>query len=105
MQKLLPASKIKRKRYDLKVTKAVLPTALLLDNEMQQTYYAIPKICGHLPTILNDGFQLHLVNDKENDWECHSGARYFHVDENGLVTFSNQEVVFLQNTFLIIIQK
>lgn len=40
---------------------------------------------GRLPAILNDGFQLPLVNGEENDWKCRSGARYFHIDEHGLV--------------------
>ncbi len=60
-------------------------SALPLDQETQDAYLEIRKLRGRLPAILNDSFQLPLVRGEELNWKCRSGARYFHVDAEGLV--------------------
>jgi MoaA/NifB/PqqE/SkfB family radical SAM enzyme len=37
------------------------------------------------------GFQDNLVEGKPNTWRCRAGARYFYVDENGLVHYCSQQ--------------
>lgn len=60
-------------------------STLPIDEETRNTYLKIRKIRGRLPAILNDSFQLPLVNNQEVQWKCRSGARYFHIDSGGLV--------------------
>jgi MoaA/NifB/PqqE/SkfB family radical SAM enzyme len=60
-------------------------SAMLLDQQTQDAYMKIRKLRGRLPAILNDSFQLPLVKGEELDWKCRSGARYFHIDPEGLV--------------------
>ncbi|MCP4442412.1 MAG: radical SAM protein [Aureispira sp.] len=60
-------------------------SAMILDEATQEAYMAIRAMQGRLPTFLNDNFQLPLVRGEEIKWKCRSGARYFHVDENGIV--------------------
>ena len=37
------------------------------------------------------GFQDNLADGKPNTWRCRAGARYFYVDENGLVHYCSQQ--------------
>ncbi len=62
-------------------------SALLLDLETQKAYMEIRKMKGRLPAILNDSFQLPLVKGNDVNWKCRSGARYFHLDAEGLVHY------------------
>jgi len=59
--------------------------ALPLDAEAQEAYQTIRAMRGRLPAVLHDNFQLPLSRGEEVEWKCRSGARYFHVDEHGLV--------------------
>lgn len=59
--------------------------ALPFSQEEQDAYMEIRKLKGRLPALLNDSFQLPLVRGEEVNWKCRSGARYFHVDAEGLV--------------------
>lgn len=59
--------------------------AIALDPNMQEAYKTIRALKGRLPALLNDSFQLPLVRGEAVQWKCRSGARYFHIDENGLV--------------------
>lgn len=60
---------------------------MLLDLETQKAYLEIRKMKGRLPKILNDSFQLPLVKGPSIDWKCRSGARYFHLDAEGMVHY------------------
>ncbi|MFK7808693.1 MAG: radical SAM protein [Saprospiraceae bacterium] len=62
-------------------------SALLLDLETQKAYLEIRKLKGRLPKALHDSFQLPLVKGQSIDWKCRSGARYFHLDAEGMVHY------------------
>ena len=50
------------------------------DDETRKVYLQIRAMRGRLPAMLNDRFQLPLINDKDYNWKCRSGARHFEVD-------------------------
>ncbi len=56
-----------------------------LTEDMQKAYKKIRALRGRLPIIFHDKFQVALAEGKEIDWKCRSGARYFHIDQEGLV--------------------
>lgn len=60
-------------------------SALPVDKETQDAYMKIRELKGRLPAILNDSFQLPLIKGEEVNWKCRSGARYFHIDTDGIV--------------------
>lgn len=60
-------------------------STLPIDEPTRETYLKIRALKGRLPAILNDSFQLPLIENKEVQWKCRSGARYFHIDSKGLV--------------------
>ncbi|NOQ74091.1 MAG: radical SAM protein [Crocinitomix sp.] len=60
-------------------------SAIPIDQEMQEAYMTIRSMRGRLPAILHDRFQLPLIQGKEVKWKCRSGARYFHIDTEGIV--------------------
>jgi len=59
--------------------------AIKLEQHYQDAYHEIRSMKGRLPTILNDNFQLPLIKGEPINWKCRSGARYFHIDEHGLI--------------------
>lgn len=59
--------------------------ALPLSKDAQNTYMKIRKMKGRLPRMFHDKYQVPLVQGKEIEWKCRSGARYFHIDTKGLV--------------------
>ncbi len=59
--------------------------ALPLSAETQEAYATIRGMGGRLPSFLHDDFQVKLVRGEQVRWKCRSGARYFHVDGDGLV--------------------
>lgn len=56
-----------------------------LDDAHQAAFLEIRGLAGRLPPWLHDDFQLPLSQGQELSWSCRSGARYFHVDEHGIV--------------------
>jgi MoaA/NifB/PqqE/SkfB family radical SAM enzyme len=60
-------------------------SAIPLDLEMQEAYLKIRSLRGRLPAMLHDRFQLPLIRGEEVKWKCRSGARYFHIDTEGIV--------------------
>lgn len=60
-------------------------SALPLSKEYQEAYLKIRALKGRLPALLHDRFQLPLIRGEEVNWKCRSGARYFHVDAEGMV--------------------
>lgn len=55
------------------------------NKETVEAYKEIRKLKNRLPSVLHDNFQMPLVEGKEINWKCRSGARYFHIDTEGLV--------------------
>ncbi len=62
-----------------------LGQALSLDKKTQEAYMTIRSMKGRLPAFLNDNFQLPMIRGEEVNWKCRSGARYFHIDTEGIV--------------------
>jgi MoaA/NifB/PqqE/SkfB family radical SAM enzyme len=60
-------------------------SALPLGKDMQDAYLTIRSLRGRLPALLHDRFQLPLIRGEEVKWKCRSGARYFHIDTEGIV--------------------
>ncbi len=60
-------------------------SAIQLDQDSQDAYMKIRKLKGRLPAMLHDSFQIPLIKGNDVKWKCRSGARYFHVDTEGLV--------------------
>jgi MoaA/NifB/PqqE/SkfB family radical SAM enzyme len=60
-------------------------SAIPLDQDSQDAYMRIRKLKGRLPAMLHDSFQIPLIKGDDVNWKCRSGARYFHVDTEGLV--------------------
>ena len=59
--------------------------AVTLNPASQAAYRTIRALKGRLPALLNDRFQLPLIKGEEVNWKCRSGARYFHLDAEGIV--------------------
>ncbi len=55
------------------------------DEPTKKVYLQIRSMRERLPAMLNDRFQLPLINGNEYHWKCRSGARHFEVDGQGLV--------------------
>lgn len=55
------------------------------DDRTRSVYMQIRQMRDRLPAMLNDRFQLPLINGKDYSWKCRSGARHFEVDGQGLV--------------------
>jgi MoaA/NifB/PqqE/SkfB family radical SAM enzyme len=60
-------------------------SAIPLKQDSQDAYMKIRKMKGRLPAMLNDSFQIPLIKGDNVEWKCRSGARYFHIDTEGLV--------------------
>lgn len=60
-------------------------SAIQLDQDSQDAYMKIRKMKGRLPAMLHDSFQIPLIKGENVNWKCRSGARYFHIDTEGLV--------------------
>ncbi len=60
-------------------------SAIPLNKAMQEAYLTIRSMRGRLPALLHDRFQLPLIRGEEVKWKCRSGARYFHIDTEGIV--------------------
>ncbi|MFZ4796112.1 MAG: radical SAM protein [Bacteroidia bacterium] len=60
-------------------------SALPFNQAEQDAFMELRKMKGRLPAMLNDNFQLSLIKGENVDWKCRSGARYFHLDAEGLV--------------------
>ncbi len=58
---------------------------LLFDEETKAAYNELRTLKNRLPSFLHDNFQLPLVKGEDIKWKCRSGARYFHIDTEGLV--------------------
>ncbi len=56
-----------------------------LDPATRTAYAEIRALGRRAPSYLGDDFTRALVDDGELAWKCRSGARTFHVDEEGLV--------------------
>lgn len=56
-----------------------------LSDEARHAYQHIRQLQGRLPIYLHDDFQLPLSQGRSVAWKCRSGARYFHVCQDGLV--------------------
>lgn len=61
-----------------------------LGQREQQVYREIKKRGGR-GFALVDSFEKNLVRGRPNDWKCRAGARYFYVDEHGLVHWCSQQ--------------
>lgn len=60
-------------------------SAIQLNEDAQNAYMTIRKMKGRLPALLHDSFQIPLIQGDDVKWKCRSGARYFHIDTEGLV--------------------
>jgi MoaA/NifB/PqqE/SkfB family radical SAM enzyme len=60
-------------------------SAIPLNKDSQEAYMKIREMKGRLPALLNDSFQIPLIEGNDVKWKCRSGARYFHIDTEGLV--------------------
>lgn len=58
---------------------------LLFDEDTKAAYAELQHLKNRLPSFLHDKFQLPLVEGQDITWKCRSGARYFHIDTEGLV--------------------
>lgn len=56
-----------------------------ISEEAKEVYMQIRKLKSRLPMVLNDRFQLPLINGEEIKWKCRAGARHFEIDAAGLV--------------------
>jgi MoaA/NifB/PqqE/SkfB family radical SAM enzyme len=56
-----------------------------LGPEARAAYAAIRELSGRLPAAFHDDFQLALARGERLSWKCRSGARYFHLCEDGWV--------------------
>ena len=60
-------------------------------SEREQEIYRGIKQEGGKGFALVDRFQENLVQGRPNRWRCRAGARYFYVDEEGLVHWCSQQ--------------
>ena len=58
--------------------------------ERNERIYRQLKDIGRKNFGFLNGFEKNLVAGKSNDWSCRAGARYFYVDEDGLVHYCSQ---------------
>jgi MoaA/NifB/PqqE/SkfB family radical SAM enzyme len=56
-----------------------------LDDSTRRAYDEIRALGKRAPSYVGDDFTRALIDDGELEWKCRSGARTFHVDEEGLV--------------------
>ena len=61
-----------------------------LGQREQRVYGEIKKKAGKSFALV-DSFERNLVRGRPNHWRCRAGARYFYVDEHGLVHWCSQQ--------------
>ena len=59
--------------------------------EREMQIYRTVKSIGTKNYGLFNRFEKNLVQGKPNEWRCRAGARYFYVDEDGLVHYCSQQ--------------
>ena len=59
--------------------------------QREQSVYRDIKKNGGRSFALVDQFEKNLVQGRPNRWKCRAGARYFYVDEHGLVHWCSQQ--------------
>lgn len=60
-------------------------TLAALDARAREVYAQIALLEGRQPGLFDESFQEAMLRDGQLDWKCRAGARFFHVDEDGLV--------------------
>ena len=61
-----------------------------LSEQELRVYREVKKSCGRSFAVV-DRFQEQLAKGQPNNWRCRAGARYFYVDEFGLVHWCSQQ--------------
>jgi MoaA/NifB/PqqE/SkfB family radical SAM enzyme len=56
-----------------------------LDQRTREVYAEIARLEGRQPGLFDESFQGAMLREGRLDWKCRAGARFFHVDEKGLV--------------------
>lgn len=62
---------------------ALLPVS----GAMRAAYAELRRLGRRSPGYLSEGFQRELLATGRVDWKCRAGARYFHVNEHGVVQY------------------